>query len=110
MFSNIFRVISVAKSTGPVFYLTLNRHEQVAWNFIMTMYRKSHEEMQLHVLPHLREGLAGVLLAVADAGLVSSIRARSITGCPNVKTESKKLMTPKMEGKCSDIILMAYKH
>ena len=43
--------------------------------------------MQLHMLAHLPGGLADVLLVVADAVLVSSIRGRSITGFPNPKTE-----------------------
>ena len=43
--------------------------------------------MQLHVLAHLPKGSAGVLLVVADAGLVSSIGGRWITGRPILKTE-----------------------
>ena len=61
--------------------------------FKVPLCRKSHEKMQSHVLAHLPEGLADVLLDVAVAGLVSSIRGRSITGCPNLKTELMLLLT-----------------
>ena len=56
--------------------------------FKVPLCRKSHQEMQSHVLAQVPEGLADVLLDVAVADLVSSIRGRSITGYPNLRTES----------------------
>ena len=61
-------------------------HERVALEILRLMiFRKSHEETQLHVLAHLPGILAGVLLVVTDAGLVSSIRGRPITGLAQIR-------------------------